>query len=349
MSSNQFDRQIVDLVNQERAKVGLAPVAFNSELDRAANSHNDMMVQADQMAHNLPGEAGLGDRVGVTGYNWNRVSENIAAGSTTPEEVMYGDGSPDSGWMNSTTGHRENILDPNVTSIGVGYENTPDNRPYEQGNTSGRDYDTYWTQVFASGDDSQNESVTEQPENNVEDDSIQTSSEIEQPQSDVEMNSDFSNEADLYLGAETDSSDMSAGDYNFESQVLEPIDNEREGVGLDPLSINSQLNQVASLHSDELVQAYALSSQPMGIGLSDRIDEVGYDGNLFRTNIAGGYETPEEVVEELMNGSQTKANILNPEVVSFDVSYQNSPDGNDSAEDVDTYFTQIFGTEIAEA
>ena len=400
MSSNQFDQQIVDLVNQERAKAGLDPVSFNSELDQAANAHNDRMVQADQMAHNLPGEPGLGDRVGATGYDWNKVSENIAAGSTTPEEVMYGDGSPDSGWMNSTTGHRENILDPNVTSMGVGYESAPDNQPYEQGNTDGRDYDTYWTQVFAGGDDSQDVSATEQPESDVEDDisqasseaeqpesdvednSSQSSSEIEQPESDVEDdisqssseieqpesdvednssqapseieqpesdgsdNSDSGNESDFYLGAETDNSDMSTGDNNFESQVLELINDERESAGLDSLSIDSQLNQVASLHTNEMVQADALSSQPNGIGLSDRIDETGYDGNFFGANIAGGFETPEEVVEGLMNDSQTQANILNPEVMSFGVSYQNSPDDNDSAGDVDAYFTQVFGAEV---
>ena len=380
MSSNEFDQQIVDLVNEERAKVGLDPVSFNSELDQAANSHNDRMVQADQMSHELPGEASLGDRVSATGYNWNRVTENVAAGSMTPEEVMYGDGSPNSGWMNSTTGHRENILDPNVTSIGVGYESAPDNKPYEQGNTDGKDYDTYWTQVFAGGDDSQDESAAEQPVD-VEDNSAQSPSETEQPQMDVEddstqspseteqpvdaeddstqspseteqpvdvedNNSNSGDVSDFYLGAENDNSDMSTGDNNFDSQVLELINDERESAGLDSLSIDSQLNQAANLHTNEMAQADELSFEPNGMGLSDRISETGYDGDLFGANIAGGFETPEEIVEGMMNNPQTKANILNPEIMSFGVSYQNSPDDDDSAEDVDAYFTQIFGTEV---
>ena len=51
--------------------------------------------------------------------------------------------------MNSPS-HRENILDPKFTHLGVGYENDFDNRSYDQGNTGGKDYDIYWTQVFAT-------------------------------------------------------------------------------------------------------------------------------------------------------------------------------------------------------
>ena len=42
-------------------------------------------------------------------------AENIASGQTTPEEVMES-------WMNSP-GDRKNILNPELTSIGVGYSN----------------------------------------------------------------------------------------------------------------------------------------------------------------------------------------------------------------------------------
>ena len=136
MSSNKFDREILQLVNNERTDAGLAPLSINSQLDRAANLHTDEMVQADKMQHQLPGEASLGDRVSATGYDWTRVAENIAAGSKTPEAVV-------DGWMNSS-GHRKNILNPNYTHLGVGYENAPDD------NDSYNDYDVYWTQVFGA-------------------------------------------------------------------------------------------------------------------------------------------------------------------------------------------------------
>ena len=133
MSSNKFDRRIVDLVNQERSAVGLDPLLFNRQLDNAANRHTDRMTGADYMSHQLPGEAGLGDRVTNAGYEWRRVGENVAAGYTTPEAVV-------DAWMNSP-GHRANILNPDFDHIGVGYSNAPDNIPY--------DTDVYWTQAFA--------------------------------------------------------------------------------------------------------------------------------------------------------------------------------------------------------
>ena len=134
MSSNQFDQRILELVNGERQNAGLDPLAIDSQLDQAANLHTDEMVKADQMSHQLPGEASLGDRVSATGYNWSIVGENVAAGYTTPESVVEA-------WMNSP-GHRANILNSEFTDLGVGYDNAPDN-------ITG-DTDVYWTQVFGA-------------------------------------------------------------------------------------------------------------------------------------------------------------------------------------------------------
>ena len=134
MASNEFDQSILKLVNIERTNRGLDPLSIDIQLDQAANLHNDEMVRADMMSHQLPGEASLGDRVRATGYSWTRVGENIAAGYTTPEAVVEA-------WMNST-GHKENILNPEFTHIGIGYEFAPDNK--------NADFDVYWTQVFGA-------------------------------------------------------------------------------------------------------------------------------------------------------------------------------------------------------
>ena len=136
MASNEFDQNILKLVNIERTTRGLDPLSIDRQLDQAANLHNDEMVRADMMSHQLPGEASLGDRVRATGYSWTRVGENIAAGYTTPEAVVEA-------WMNST-GHKENILNPEFTHIGIGYEFAPDN------NNALNDFDVYWTQVFGA-------------------------------------------------------------------------------------------------------------------------------------------------------------------------------------------------------
>ena len=136
MASDQFDQRILELVNIERTSRGLDPLLIDDQLDQAANFHNDEMVKADRLSHQLPGEDDLGDRVTATGYDWRLVGENIAAGYATPEAVVEG-------WMNSS-GHKKNILNPKFTHIGIGYENAPDD------NDAFDDFDVYWTQVFAT-------------------------------------------------------------------------------------------------------------------------------------------------------------------------------------------------------
>ena len=54
-------------------------------------------------------------------------AENIAAGSNTAESVV-------NQWMNSE-GHRNNIMNPDYTKLGVGM-------------AKGGSYGTYWTQCF---------------------------------------------------------------------------------------------------------------------------------------------------------------------------------------------------------
>ena len=65
------------------------------------------------------------------GYSFQAAGENIAAGQTTPQEVV-------DGWMQSP-GHCSNIMSPSFTEIGVGYVLAPQGQlPH------------YWTQTFGA-------------------------------------------------------------------------------------------------------------------------------------------------------------------------------------------------------
>ena len=139
MSDNQFDREILELVNQERAEAGIDPLSIDSQLDQAAHLHTDEMVQADLLSHQLTDEPDLAERVSEAGYD-GAVAENVAAGDgtlfATPEQVVEG-------WMNSPK-HRANILNPEFTDLGVGYASAVDD------NDVLGDFDVYWTQVFGT-------------------------------------------------------------------------------------------------------------------------------------------------------------------------------------------------------
>ena len=78
---------------------------------------------------NLSGESPF-DRLKKAGISYRSAGENIAAGQSTPSEVV-------SAWMNSE-GHRKNILNSSYNKMGLGY--------YK--GTKG--YKTYWTQVFTN-------------------------------------------------------------------------------------------------------------------------------------------------------------------------------------------------------
>ncbi|MGR9047335.1 CAP domain-containing protein [Halobacillus faecis] len=119
-----FEKQVVELTNQEREKQGLAPLKLDTELSTVAKDKSLDMQQNNYFSHNSPNYGSPFDMMKSYGIDYRTAGENIAMGQTTPEEVVQG-------WMNSQ-GHRENIMNPDFTHIGVGHA--------EDGN--------YWTQMF---------------------------------------------------------------------------------------------------------------------------------------------------------------------------------------------------------
>ncbi|MES2465053.1 MAG: CAP domain-containing protein [Armatimonadota bacterium] len=118
-----FVDQVVTLLNEERAKVGLAPLKIDARLARAAQLHADDMKEYNYFSHTDRNGGQPWDRTQAQGYPRNTyIGENIAGAFKTPAEVMQA-------WMNSP-GHRDNILNANYRSIGVGYN------------------PQYWVQVF---------------------------------------------------------------------------------------------------------------------------------------------------------------------------------------------------------
>jgi uncharacterized protein YkwD len=105
--------RLVELVNQERAAAGLAPLDIALELSAAAEGHSQGMAKSGLISHSGADGRGPAQRMADAGYRWLRCGENIAVGQLTPEEAM-------AFWMNSPP-HRANILDPGMREIGAGY------------------------------------------------------------------------------------------------------------------------------------------------------------------------------------------------------------------------------------
>lgn len=120
--------RVIELTNHERTKRGLPALTWNEQLFKAAQGHCVDMANGDFFDHRQ-----MAKRVKEEGYRYSAVAENIAAGDNRPEDVV-------SGWMNSS-GHRNNILNPNYREIGVGHH-------YRENDPGRFKYKHYWTQIF---------------------------------------------------------------------------------------------------------------------------------------------------------------------------------------------------------
>ena len=125
--NNKLEKQVVTLVNQERAKQGLAPLTDNSKLSNVARTKSEDMVAKNYFSHTSPTYGSPFDMMKQFGITYSAAGENIAMGQPTAASVM-------DGWMNSP-GHRANILNSNFTDIGVGVAKNADGT-------------IYWTQEF---------------------------------------------------------------------------------------------------------------------------------------------------------------------------------------------------------
>lgn len=125
-SNSNFTQEVLQLVNLERSKRGIRPLRLANDLMQST------AIRAKEItvyfSHTRPDGRNC---FTVVNYMGNGLGENIAAGQNSPEAVM-------NSWM-SSPGHRSNILNPEFTELGVGYNY--DNH---------FEYKHYWVQIFRS-------------------------------------------------------------------------------------------------------------------------------------------------------------------------------------------------------
>lgn len=123
--------EVLRLTNVERAAAGLKPLKLDPTLNRAAYWKAVDLSSAKVFDHKDTLGRSPKDRIESFGYtDWERLSENIAGGYLTAEEVVQA-------WMQSP-GHRKNIMDGKVNEIGIAFYYDPNSR-----------HGYYWVQNFA--------------------------------------------------------------------------------------------------------------------------------------------------------------------------------------------------------
>jgi uncharacterized protein YkwD len=118
---------VLALVNEARAAAGCGAVRADPALAAVARAHSADMRDRDYFSHDTPEGLSPFDRAEAAGITSAR-AENIAAGQRDAAAVM-------DAWMNSP-GHRANILDCSLSTLGVGVAEGPGG--------------PWWTQLFGA-------------------------------------------------------------------------------------------------------------------------------------------------------------------------------------------------------
>jgi len=138
---NEFQSQVLDLVNEARAQsrncgstfFPAAPsVNWDVRIESAALKHSQDMALNDHFSHTGTDGSNTGDRLLMQGYNWSNWGENILVGLDDPRDAI-------DGWLDSP-GHCSIIMSPSYEEVGAGVA-----QGLFQGSAA-----SYWTLVFAT-------------------------------------------------------------------------------------------------------------------------------------------------------------------------------------------------------
>ena len=126
-SWSDYEKEVLVLLNARRAEgadcqtegqfAPAGPLTMSPYLTCSSRFHSYWMgIIQNELMHESPG-GDLGNdpwqRIASTGFPGSATGENIAAGYSTPEDVV-------AGWM-SSDGHCANIMTPGSNVVGVGY------------------------------------------------------------------------------------------------------------------------------------------------------------------------------------------------------------------------------------
>ncbi len=125
-----YAEQVIALVNQERVAAGLEELVIDEGLCAAATIR--VAEIQSLFSHTRPDGSSCFTALEDIGVQYSLAGENIAIGQASPQAVVQA-------WMESP-GHRENILNPSFTRIGVA----------SLANNSGNYGGYAWAQFFAN-------------------------------------------------------------------------------------------------------------------------------------------------------------------------------------------------------
>jgi len=102
---------MVQWINEDRAKEGLAPYQISSALTAQARLHSQDMMTSNFFSHTSPNHGTFSERLKASGITVYGAGENIA---------RYGSVEKAHAGLMASPGHRANLMNATYTHIGVG-------------------------------------------------------------------------------------------------------------------------------------------------------------------------------------------------------------------------------------
>lgn len=121
-----LERRAFELINEQRAANGEAPLVWDAELCRMARMHSENMARMGFFDHTGPDGRDMRSRAH---------SSNVRGWSALAENIAYNQGYEDPAgfaverWMRSPK-HRDNVLNAVFTRSAVGIARSPDGRVF---------------------------------------------------------------------------------------------------------------------------------------------------------------------------------------------------------------------------
>jgi uncharacterized protein YkwD len=121
-----LEERMLEMTNQERTKRGLKPLEWDAGLCLAGRAHSREMAMLNYFDHTSPtvGAETPADR-------WEQIVRYPPAQYTLGENLFYGS-ITDTAWAHrslmESAGHRQNILNPSYSYIGIGVYTETDGR-----------------------------------------------------------------------------------------------------------------------------------------------------------------------------------------------------------------------------
>ncbi len=123
---NPNEKELLRLLNGERAKIGLSPLKVNLEATEIARYKSQDMIDNDYFSHYSPTYGSPFEMLRTFNIKYIYAGENIA-GNTSVKEAHES--------LMDSEGHKENILNPEFTHVGIGVK-------------EGSKYGKIFTQIF---------------------------------------------------------------------------------------------------------------------------------------------------------------------------------------------------------